>query len=196
MEGALARRTARRSRARVKLVKVIVEEEVAKVLSDPMRRAILNILRERPMTEAGLAHRLGLTDATINYHLRILKKWKLVTITRQEVGEHGILQKFYLPSSYLYLPDIENLDPEAARYYLPTNIERVRGALSTAGAALPPRRLSGTQVDFLGEEFAKLLVRVAMKYEGREVEPGTGESAVNEIYFRAFKMLVRRMSSA
>jgi DNA-binding transcriptional ArsR family regulator len=180
----------------MKLVKVIVEEEVAKMLSDPMRRAILNILREKPLTEAGLAHRLGLTDATVNYHLGILKRWKLVTIARKEVGEHGILQKFYLPSSYLYLPDIENLDPEAARYYLPTNIERVRGALSTAEGAVPPRGLSGTQVDLLGEEFAKVLVKVATKYEGRDVEPGAGESTVNEIYSRAFKELVRRMGSA
>jgi ArsR family transcriptional regulator, repressor of sdpIR and other operons len=176
----------------VKLVTVIVEEEVARILSDPMRRAILNILREKPMTEAGLAHRLGLTDATVNYHLRILKKWKLVGITKQEVGEHGILQKFYLPSSYLYLPDIENLDPEAARYYLPTNIERIRGALSTSRGELSPQRLSGTRVDLLGEDFAKVLVEVATKYEGRDVEPGTGESMVNELYSRAFKRLVRR----
>jgi DNA-binding transcriptional ArsR family regulator len=180
----------------VKLVKVITEGEVAKVLSDPMRRAILNILREKPMTEAGLAHRLGLTDATINYHLGILKRWKLVVLTRKEVGEHGILQKFYLPSSYLYLPDIENLDPEAARYYLPTNIERVRGALSTMGGDLRHGRLSGTQVDLLGEEFAKVLVSVALRYQGLEVEPGTGESMVNEIYSHAFRKLAKRIGAA
>lgn len=174
----------------MKLVTVVEDGEVAKMLSDPMRRAMLNILRERPLTESGLAQRLGLTDATINYHLAILKRWKLVKIVRKEVGEHGILQKFYLPSSYLYLPDLENLDPEAARYYLPTNIERVRGALSASKGIFTS--VSGTQIDVLGEEFARVLVTVARRYEGRDVEPGNGESAVNEIYSRAFRALFRR----
>lgn len=175
----------------MKLVTVVEDEEVAKMLSDPMRRAILNILREKPLTESGLAQRLGLTDATINYHLAILKKWKLVKMVKKEVGDHGILQKFYLPSSYLYLPDVENLDPEAARYYLPTNIERVRGALS-ASKGLSQISASGTQIDLLGEEFARVLVTVARGYEGRDVDPGTGEPAVNEIYSRAFEALFRR----
>ncbi|MGH9920495.1 MAG: ArsR family transcriptional regulator, partial [Nitrososphaerales archaeon] len=77
----------------MKLVTIVGDENVAKLLSDPMRRAILNILRERPMNETQLAKRLGLTDATVSYHLAILKKARLLIIAKKEVEEHGIVQK-------------------------------------------------------------------------------------------------------
>jgi DNA-binding transcriptional ArsR family regulator len=170
----------------MKLVKIIDDGVVAKLLSDPMRRAILNILREAPLTEAGLADRLGLTDATVNYHLALLKNAKLVALARKEAEGHGIVQKFYLPSAYLYLPDTENLEREFARYYLPINIERIRGAVS---AKHPGHTLSGEEIDRLGEEFAKLLVRVARKYEETEVAPGRGEHLVNGIYSEALESL-------
>lgn len=109
------------------MVTIVGDEEIAKLLSDPMRRAILNILREMSMTETQLAKRLGLTDATVNYHLAILKKAKLLTMAKKEVEEHGIVQKFYLPSSYIYLADIDKLPRGIARYYSPINIKRVRG---------------------------------------------------------------------
>jgi len=177
----------------LKLVTIVSDEEVAKLLSDPMRRAILNILRERAMNETQLAKRLGLTDATINYHLAILKKAKLLTVARKEVEGHGIVQKFYLPSSYVYLPDIESLPQGVARYYFPINIERVRGAISSLGSAdRELGDLTASRVDELGEQLAKILVSVAREYIDENVEPGSGEPRVNEIYSRAFAKLFRR----
>jgi DNA-binding transcriptional ArsR family regulator len=175
----------------MKLVMIIGDEGVAKLLSNPMRRTILNILRERAVTEAGLAKRLELTDATVNYHLRSLKRARLVTVAKRNTSDYGIVQKFYLPSAYLYLPDVENLEPEAARYYLPINIERVRGALGAKGG-LSTMPLSGTEVDNLAEEFASVLVDIARRYEGQEVEPGTGEEFVSKIYAQAFEALRKR----
>ena len=50
----------------MKAVYIINDVKVAKVLVDPMRRAILDLLRQRPMTQAGLANELGLTGASLN----------------------------------------------------------------------------------------------------------------------------------
>lgn len=174
------------------MVTIVGDEEIAKLLSDPMRRAILNILREMSMTETQLAKRLGLTDATVNYHLAILKKAKLLTMAKKEVEEHGIVQKFYLPSSYIYLADIEKLPRGIARYYFPINIERVRGALSSfESAGWKMDGLTASRVDEMGEQFGKMLVSVALEYLDEDAEPGSGEPRVNEIYSRAFAKLFR-----
>ena len=176
----------------MKLVTIVSNENVAKLLSDPMRRAILNILREGPMNETQLAKRLGLTDATINYHLAILRRARLLVLAKKKVEEHGLVQKFYLPSSYLYLADVENLPRGVARYYFPINIERVRGALSsfeTAGWEIGG--VTAARVDEMGEQLAKILVGVARQYLDEDVEPGSGESRVNEIYSRAFAKFFR-----
>lgn len=53
----------------LKLVEIVDDEQVAKLLADPIRRTILNLVRENAMSEAQLAKRLGLTDATVNYHI-------------------------------------------------------------------------------------------------------------------------------
>jgi len=175
---------------KLKLVTIVSNENVAKLLSDPMRRAILNILREMPMNETQLAKRLGLTDATINYHLAILRKARLLIIAKKDVEGHGIVQKFYLPSSYLYLADVEHLPRGVARYYFPINIERVRGALSSfESAALKMDNVTASRVDEMGEQLAMILVSIAREYLDENVEPGSGEPRVNEIYSRAFRKL-------
>jgi DNA-binding transcriptional ArsR family regulator len=174
----------------LKLVMIVTDEGVAKLLSDPMRRAILNILREKPMNETQLAKRLGLTDASVNYHLALLKKAKLLITARKEVEGHGILQKFYLPSAYLYLPDLENLSTGVARYYFPINIERIRGAMSSfQSLGRTVESLTAADIDEMGERLARLLVDFARPLADEETEPGSGERRVGELYSRAFVKL-------
>src|SRR5919107_1534265 len=55
---------------KMKAVYIVNDLKVAKILVDPMRRAILDLLRQRPMTQAQLAHELGLTGASLNYHIK------------------------------------------------------------------------------------------------------------------------------
>ena len=50
----------------MKAVYIVNDLKVAKILVDPMRRAILDLLRQRPMTQAQLAQQLGLTSASLN----------------------------------------------------------------------------------------------------------------------------------
>jgi len=167
------------------------DEKVAKLLSDPMRRAILNLLREKALNETQLAKKLGLSDATVNYHLGLLKRSKLLVAAGEEVEGHGIVQKFYLPSSYLYLPDVEKISRGVARYYFPQNLERVRGALSSGLQDKDLDALTGLQMDDLGERFAVVLVKTAKEYTNHETEPGSGERLVHEIYAKAFDRLMK-----
>lgn len=188
-------RTPRKSmRFQIRLAEVIEDGEAAKLISDPMRRAILNLLRRRALTEAELADSLGLTDGTVNYHLRLLRKIGFVVVAHREEEEHGIMQKFYAPTAYLYLPDVERLPKEVARYYYPVNVERIRGVMSARSSGvlrLPPEE---GPIDEIGEEFAKELVRVARGYLGREISQGEGEPLVNEIYTTALSRLIERLT--
>ncbi len=175
-------RNTEKAKPKLKLVEIIQNPEAAKLISDPMRRAILNLLRQRSLTEAELAESLGLTDATVNYHLQLLRKAGFITIAKREEEGHGIMQKFYAPTAYLYLPDIETLPREVARYFYPINIERARGVLSVLGNRHGIAGPNGRDVDRLGEDFARALVTVARKFTEREVDQGEGEVLVGKIY--------------
>lgn len=174
----------------MKLVEIIRDSETARLISDPMRRAILNLLRRRAMSQSELAESLGLTDGTVNYHLKLLRDAGFLRVARAETEEHGIMQKFYVPTAYLYLPDVESLPLEAARYYYPVNIERIRGVIGAGGQVCA--RLPDRDVDRLAEDLAKEIVKVAEEYMGRRVSLGKGEEQVNEIYSRALARLVRQ----
>jgi DNA-binding transcriptional ArsR family regulator len=179
----------------LKLVRVIRDPEAAKLISDPMRRAILNLLRQKALTEAELADSLGLTDGTVNYHLRLLRNIGFVTVARTEPEEHGIIQKFYAPSAYLYLPEVGVLPKEVARYYYPINIERIRGVMSAGGEGAARLRAAAGGIDELGEKLAIELVRVARGYAETEVKQGEGEDLVNRIYTEALSRLRSEESS-
>ena len=51
----------------MKAVYIVNSSRVAKVLIDPMRRAILDLLGQKPMTQAQLADELGLTGASFTF---------------------------------------------------------------------------------------------------------------------------------
>ena len=86
---------------KMKAVYIVNDLKVAKILVDPMRRAILDLLRQRPMTQAQLAHELGLTNASLNYHIKKLRSKKLVVVAKKEVEEHSIMQIFFSSIAYL-----------------------------------------------------------------------------------------------
>lgn len=49
-----------------------------KALSDPVRREILEMLKEGALSAGDIANKFDMTQATISYHLSILKKANLV----------------------------------------------------------------------------------------------------------------------
>ena len=55
-----------------------------KALSDPVRRDILEMLRNGRLPAGEIASKFDMTGATISYHLSILKKADLVRETREK----------------------------------------------------------------------------------------------------------------
>lgn len=53
--------------------------ETLKAISDPVRRDILNMLKEEKKSAGEIAERFNLTGATVSYHLSQLKKTDLIT---------------------------------------------------------------------------------------------------------------------
>ena len=50
-----------------------------KALSDPTRREILNLLRERPLPAGKIAAHFSMTGATVSHHLAVLKEAGLIS---------------------------------------------------------------------------------------------------------------------
>lgn len=56
--------------------------ETFKALSDPVRREILQLLKNGRMSAGEIGSHFEMTGATISYHLSVLKKADLVTETK------------------------------------------------------------------------------------------------------------------
>lgn len=58
--------------------------ETFKALSDPVRRQILELLKEGSMSAGEIGTHFDMTGATISYHLKVLKKADLVFESREK----------------------------------------------------------------------------------------------------------------
>ena len=61
------------------------------------------------MTQAQLADELGLSGASLNYHIKILRSRKLVVVARREIERHRLTQIFFLAAAYLFVYDLDSL---------------------------------------------------------------------------------------
>jgi DNA-binding transcriptional ArsR family regulator len=179
----------------MKAVYIINDVKVAKVLVDPMRRAILDLLRQRPMTQAGLANELGLTGASLNHHMKILRSKKLVTIFKREIERHRIMQIFFSSVAYLFIYDLDSLPKNIARYFYPVSLERARAAVSLL--LLYNKELSvydieqtAETINALSENLSRYLVMAAKYYEKQIINHGD-ERYVYEIYGKAMTNLLK-----
>ena len=55
-----------------------------KALSDPARREILELLKQGPLSAGDISSRFDMTQATISYHLKILKQADLIFETKDK----------------------------------------------------------------------------------------------------------------
>ena len=58
-------------------------QHTLKALSDPIRREILNLLKEKRMSAGEICEHFEVTDASISRHLSVLKEADLVRDTRE-----------------------------------------------------------------------------------------------------------------
>jgi DNA-binding transcriptional ArsR family regulator len=175
----------------MKAVYIVNSSKVAKILIDPMRRAILDLLRQKPMTQAQMAYELGLTSASLNYHINILRSKKLVVVAKREYERHGIKQIFFLAAAYLFVYDLDSLPKNIARYFSPISLERARAVISLL--LIKNHRFRIEQVPSVSNSFAEILsrqlVKVARAYEEKQVDYAY-EKIIYEMYTKSISKLL------
>lgn len=180
----------------MKAVYIVSDPKVASVLIDPMRRAILDLLRQRPMTQAQLANELGLSGSSLNFHIKRLRAKKLVVIAKREIEKHRIMQIFFVSVAYFFVYDLESLPKNIARYFYPISLERARTLLSASSIFFDYKNSFDTlytynEVNGIAEDVSRLLVKTAKHYRNKEVEYGE-EKVVNDIYKRCIRLLISK----
>ena len=175
----------------MKAVYIVNSSKVAKILIDPMRRAILDLMRQKPMTQAQMAYELGLTSASLNYHIKILRSRKLVVVAKREYERHGLKQIFFLAAAYLFVYDLDSLPKNIARYFSPISLERARAAISLL--IIKNHHVHIEQIPTVSNSFSEILsrqlVKVAKAYEEKQVDYAH-EKIIYEIYTKAISKLL------
>jgi DNA-binding transcriptional ArsR family regulator len=174
--------------AYMRVVYVVDNPAIAKILVDPMRRAILELLRTRPMTQAKLASELGLATPSLNHHMKVLRSKKLVVMVKRETEIHRVIQKFFAPAAYLFIYDLDALPKNIARYFYPVSLERTRGIVSTILLKDPRFPIPQTQdaMNVLSEKISRALVLAAKEHPNQDMDSGL-EERVYKIYADAIK---------
>jgi len=81
--------------------------ETMKALSDPTRRAILNLLKKGSMTAGEISEKFDMTGATISHHLSQLKKAGLIEESREKNFIHYSLNATVLEEVLLWINDLQ-----------------------------------------------------------------------------------------
>jgi predicted transcriptional regulator len=174
----------------MKAVQIICDQTVARAMTDTIRRTILMILREKPMTQTQLAEELGLSKAALNHHLKILKQHNLVNIVKNEEESHGIIQKFFAANSYFLLYDVNSLPKDIVSYFYPSRLERARGIISMLSLRNQSLMRDQKLSDFITKNLSTYLIEAAAPYVDREIDYGD-EGIIYEIYMKAIKALLK-----
>jgi predicted transcriptional regulator len=152
-----------------KVVRVIHQPKIIKVLADPVRREILRQLRHEPQTQTQLARKLNLTKPSMKHHLQLLRKARLIRIACTKAESHGILQKYYEPTSNLFIEDFEKTPLYLQKYFLQFHIERLRGMLSVFQLIRKKHgesiEISSDELKELAHEIARQMAKVGKRYE-------------------------------
>ena len=88
---------------------VIRDEKTAMLVVDPMRRTILNLLADNSYTQSQIAGIVGLMDASVGHHIRLLEQAILVKVVLREVEAHGFMQRFFRSVGLCVVVDTERM---------------------------------------------------------------------------------------
>jgi len=174
----------------MKGVNIISDPKIAEKLVDPMRRTILSMLANHPMTESNLARTLGFTESAIGYHLKTLEAIGLVRVVKREPEHHGILQKFYGLSSIVFIIDTNHLPLEISRYFFSIDMERIRGCLCSLPADELDLVKDDRTVERLATQFVDCLIEASAGYKD-EVRFGREELTLR-LYREAFEKMLAK----
>ncbi len=83
-----------------------------KALSDPVRRQILELLKNGPLSAGDIGAHFDMTGATISYHLKILKQAGLVFESREKNFIYYQLNTSVLEEILLWISTIKGGDTD------------------------------------------------------------------------------------
>ena len=172
-------------------VYVVHNEKIAMLLVDPMRRTILNLLADAAYTQSQIAQVVGLTDASVGHHLKILANAKLVRIVRREEESHGIMQSFYRSIALCIVVDTKHMSDSISKYFFPVNIERIRGAIACSGEKR--KRFGNISTPFVESVAEKLVLAIANEAEkmGTKKVDADRETVTITIYSKALQSILK-----
>ena len=81
--------------------------ETFKALSDPVRRDILQLLKNGRMSAGDIASRFDMTGATVSYHLKLLKKADLIWETKEKNFIYYELNTSVLEEIMLWISELK-----------------------------------------------------------------------------------------
>lgn len=81
--------------------------ETFKALSDPVRRDILQLLKQGRMSAGDIGSHFDMTGATVSYHLKILKKADLIWETKEKNFIFYELNTSVLEEIMLWISDLK-----------------------------------------------------------------------------------------
>lgn len=81
--------------------------ETMKALSDPTRRAILNMLKKESLSAGDIAAHFDMTGATVSHHLAQLKKAELIKECRKKNFIYYSLNASVLEEVMLWLENLK-----------------------------------------------------------------------------------------
>lgn len=79
-----------------------------KALSDPARRDILEMLKNKPLSAGEIAKQFDMTQAIVSYHLKVLKKADLIRENRKKNFIYYELNLTVLEELMMWLSDLKN----------------------------------------------------------------------------------------
>ncbi len=82
-------------------------QNTLRALSDPIRREILNLLKERKMSAGEIVERFPVTGASISRHLSVLKDADLIRDTREGKFIYYELNASVLEEIMLWITDLK-----------------------------------------------------------------------------------------
>lgn len=88
-------------------------QKTMKALSDPVRREILNLLKNGRLAAGEISEHFAITDAAISRHLSVLKEAELIRDTREGKFIYYDLNASVLEEILLWVKDLKGENDDA-----------------------------------------------------------------------------------
>lgn len=88
-------------------------QKTMKALSDPVRREILNLLKNGRMAAGEISEHFAITDAAVSRHLSVLKEAELIRDTREGKFIYYDLNASVLEEILLWVKDLKGENDHA-----------------------------------------------------------------------------------